>query len=231
MAPPQNPQHVRMPHNPDLLNLNVQDVIDDILNQEPDDPTEFAADTYIRNSSHQERIALGVMISEKTIHPRHLIEVITEVMISENTIHPTHLIEAITEVMISEKTIHPRHLIEAITEEVIHDTMDDVENKLDAGLPMREISHEDLMGINETRIYRNLLRMTIQEMANEFDQHEPPDQDHVHQEFLNVSMEMQEALDSAINESLADHRSELQDLKHRIFKDIRDRMASPNPHV
>ena len=183
----QHTKSLRMPHNPHLLNLNVQDVVDDILNQEPKDTQDEVVDRHIRESSHLELIALGVTISEKNIESRHLIE--------------------------------------AITEGVIQDTRDDLREMLNQGNHIREISEEDLMNVNEERIYQNLLRMTIREMTHEFDQHGKPDEDHVYQEFLNAPLEMQERLDLAIQEVLAEHQDELQDMKRRVFQGIRNRMS------
>ena len=72
-----------MPHNPHLLNLNVQDVFYDILKQEPKDMQDEVVDRHIRESSHLGLIALGVTISEKNIESMHLIEATTEGVIQD----------------------------------------------------------------------------------------------------------------------------------------------------
>ena len=64
-----------MPYNPHMLNMNVQDVVDEILGAESDEEqVHKATQEYIRQTSYEERIKLGIMVSERVVQHRHLIE-------------------------------------------------------------------------------------------------------------------------------------------------------------
>ena len=180
-----------MPYNPHMLNMNVQDVVDEILGAEPDEEqVHKATQEYIRQTSYEERIKLGIMVSERVVQHRHLIE--------------------------------------AITEQIIDDAHNDLDAMMENGDNLPEINDQALTDINETRIYRNLLRMTIEEMAYHIDRLPQPNGEDVYQQFLDVPAEMQETVDAAVQASLTEHAPELQDLKRRIFQGIRDRMPSTN---
>ena len=125
--------------------------------------------------------------------------------------------------MIAENENGHRHLVEATVEQIIRDSHERLKRILENEEDLPGLDESGLKAVNTRRMHRNLIGMNINEMIPQM---EGDRQRMLRHRLTNAPLDQQEGLERAILETVAKNRPEIEDLKQRIFRDLRRRLEN-----
>ena len=121
--------------------------------------------------------------------------------------------------LIDEKATGPRHIIEAVIEQIVQESHEHLKSVAQDQTMLPEVDSMALQAINDRRLYRNLLSLTINDLL---DQMPGPQAQRLQQHLLQIPLEQQETIDQTVQQIVARHEKSIQALSENMLQSVRD---------